>query len=307
MAPSPTPPRTGPRRRPGERIAPELGGASSDETQLSGAEAQLALCEPDHLRRLEQPLKYGFADRSSARKGLEVAAGVAIADRLGSIRQTAGPPIGRHGYMAIVWLGSRWLQLEQTAASAVPFTQYRLLHDFGWEESGKNARQALKRTLLNLQEARWEGEVNDSLTGKKTHEDHFGIIDRVLWPVVSDGRLERLGYIFLGSWFLEQLRHEAGVYIDWDVLRDLPPIARKLYGLLENDRFEEGEERRGVAGLLARAARSSRASARPARASATTWRPWPAPARPWRPTRAPATASPASGWPWTAAGPSSWS
>jgi hypothetical protein len=58
---------------------------------------------------------------------------------------------------------------------------------------------------------------------------------------VHDGRLERLGYIFLGSWFLEQLRHEAGVYIDWEVLRDLPPIARKLYGLLENDRFEEGD------------------------------------------------------------------
>jgi hypothetical protein len=167
---------------------------------------------------------------------------VVIADRLGSIRQTAGPPIGRHGYMAIVWLGSRWLQLEQATASAVPFTQYRLLHDFGWEESGKNARQALKRTLLNLQEARWEGEVNDTASGRKTHEDHFGIIDRVLWPVVQDGRLERLGYIFLGSWFLEQLRHEAGVYIDWDVLRDLPPIARKLYGLLENDRFEEGED-----------------------------------------------------------------
>ena len=107
---------TSPRARPGERRAPELGRVPSDEIQLSGAEAQLALCEPDHLRRLEQPLKYGFADRSSARKGLEVAAGVAIADRLGSIRQTAGPPIGRHGYMAIVWLGSRWLQLEHTAA-----------------------------------------------------------------------------------------------------------------------------------------------------------------------------------------------
>jgi hypothetical protein len=236
---SPTPRRneTIPLERPGVR---RRDGAAADDNHLSGAEAQLALCEPDHLRRLEQPLKYGFADRSSARKGLEVAAGVAIADRLGSIRQTAGPPIGRHGYMAIVWLGSRWLQLEQAGASAVPFTQYRLLHDFGWAESGKNARQALKRTLLNLQEARWEGEVNDSETGRKTHEDHFGIIDRVLWPVVSDGRLERLGYIFLGSWFLEQLRHEAGVYIDWDVLRDLPPIARKLYGLLENDRFEDG-------------------------------------------------------------------
>ncbi|MDX6555127.1 MAG: hypothetical protein QOD86_1322 [Miltoncostaeaceae bacterium] len=233
-----------PHSRPGLalRLAPEPPRPPAEELQAHGAEEQLALCAPDHLRRLEQPLKYGFADRSSARKGLEVAAGVAIADRLGSIRQTAGPPIGRHGYMAIVWLGSRWLQLEHPGAAAVPFTQYRLLHDFGWEESGKNARQALKRTLLNLQEARWEGEVNDSLTGRKTHEDHFGIIDRVLWPVVADGRVERLGYIFPGSWFLEQLRHEAGVYIDWELLRELPPIARKLYGLLENDRFEEGEQ-----------------------------------------------------------------
>jgi hypothetical protein len=225
-----------PRRAP-LRLAPEL--ATGEETRVRlGAEEQLALCAPDHLRRLEQPLRYGFADRSSARKGLEVAAGVAIADRLGSIRQTAGPPIGRHGYMAIVWLGSRWLQLEQASATAVPFTQYRLLHDFGWQDSGKNARQALKRTLLNLQEARWQGEVNDPVTGRKSHEDHFGIIDRVLWPVVEDGRVERLGYIFLGSWFLEQLRHEAGAYLDWAIMRDLPPIARKLYGLLENDRFE---------------------------------------------------------------------
>lgn len=223
------------------RLAPELVSGEEGRAR-SGVEEQLALCEPDHLRRLEQPLRYGFADRSSARKGLEVAAGVAIADRLGSIRQTAGPPIGRHGYMAIVWLGSRWLQLESANAPAVPFTQYRLLHDFGWQDSGKNARQALKRTLLNLQEARWEGEVNDPETGRKTHEDHFGIIDRVLWPVVEDGRVERLGYIFLGSWFLEQLRHEAGAYLDWAIMRDLPPIARKLYGLLENDRFESADD-----------------------------------------------------------------
>jgi hypothetical protein len=132
--------------------------------------------------------------------------------------------------------------LENSGASAVPFTQYRLLKDFGWEKSGKPARDALKRTLANLQEARWQGEINDATTGKKTHEDHFGIIDRVLWPVVEDGRVERVGYIFLGSWFSEQLRHEAGAYLDWGVLRDLPPIARKLYGLLENDRFEVMED-----------------------------------------------------------------
>jgi hypothetical protein len=235
--------------RPPLRLAPQVSRPSGgEEVGLRGAEEQLALCEPDHLRRLDQPLRYGFADRSSARKGLEVAAGVAIADRLGAIRQTAGPPIGRHGYMAIVWLGSRWLQLEHPGAAAVPFTQYRLLHDFGWGDSGRPARQALKRTLLNLQEARWEGEVNDPRTGRKTHEDHFGIIDRVLWPVVRDGRVERLGYIFLGSWFLDQLRHEAGAYLDWAIIRDLPPIARKLYGLLENDRFEpreDGEEWQG--------------------------------------------------------------
>ncbi|HET7042531.1 MAG TPA: hypothetical protein VFI13_10950, partial [Gemmatimonadales bacterium] len=104
MAHPPRPPADiSPLPRPGARPRAAAAGPA-DELQASGAEAQLALCEPDHLRRLEQPLKYGFADRTSARKGLEVAAGVAIADRLGSIRQTAGPPIGRHGYMAIVWL-----------------------------------------------------------------------------------------------------------------------------------------------------------------------------------------------------------
>jgi hypothetical protein len=210
---------------------------TSDEPGLSGVQEQLALVEPDNLRRLEQPLRWGFADRSTARKGLEIAAGFAIADRLGAIRQTQGPPIGRHGYMLIVWLGSRWLQLEQPGATAVPFNQYRLLRDFGWGDAGKPARQALRKTLLGLQEARWEGEVNDAVTGHKTHEDHFGIIDRVLWPVAANGVLERPGYIFLGSWFLEQLRNEAGEWLDWAIVRDLPPIARKFYGLLENDRF----------------------------------------------------------------------
>src|SRR5438093_570210 len=136
--------------RPLLRLAPRPRRApAGDEAGLRGAQEQLALCAPDHLRRLEQPLRYGFADRTSARKGLEVAAGVAIADRLGSIRQTAGPPIGRHGYMAIVWLG---------------------------------------------------------------------------------------------SWFRDELRPEAGAYLDWAIVRDLPPIARKLYGLLENDRFEALDE-----------------------------------------------------------------
>ena len=305
MARRPSPTSPGPARPATRRLAPELAG-SSDDIQVSGAEAQLALCEPDHLRRLEQPLKYGFADRSSARKGLEVAAGVAIADRLGSIRQTAGPPIGRHGYMAIVWLGSRRLQLEQAAASAVPFTQYRLLHDFGWEESGKNARQALKRTLLNLQEARWEGEVNDSVSGKKTHEDHFGIIDRVLWPVVHDGRLERLGYIFLGSWFLEQLRHEAGVYIDWDVLRDLPRSPASCTGCSRTTGSRSARTARSGR-PTGWARRSLRAWGRPAHASATTWPRWPARARRSRAIPARGTASPGSGSPSTATWCSNWS
>ena len=252
-SPSPAPPTPLLAAVPVSAAAPELSGAGSEETQLSGAEAQLALCEPDHLRRLEQPLKYGFADRSSARKGLEVAAGVAIADRLGSIRQTAGPPIGRHGYMAIVWLGSRWLQLEHTAASAVPFTQYRLLHDFGWEESGKNARQALKRTLLNLQEARWEGEVNDSLTGKKTHEDHFGIIDRVLWPVVQRRPPGAPG-LHLPRQLVPRAAAPRGRRLHrlGRAARPAPHRPQALRAARERP-LRGGRGRRGVAGLLARA------------------------------------------------------
>ncbi len=217
---------------------------SRDEPAITGLQEQLALIEPQNLRRLEQPLRHGFADRSTARKGLEIAAGTAIADRLGTIHQKQGPEIGRNGYLMIVWLGSRWLQMEAPGNTAVPFTQGRVLRDFGWENAGKPARQALRKALLNLQEARWEGEVNDPVTGHKTHEDHFGIIDRVMWPVHSNGKLERPGAIFLGSWFLDQLRNEAGEWLDWDIVRDLPPIARKFYGLLENDRFMSRENGR---------------------------------------------------------------
>lgn len=220
-------------------MSAHLRTGSQDDPTITRLQEQLALIEPQAMRRLEQPLRSGFADRVSARKGLEVAAGFAIADRLGSIRQTQGREIGRNGYMLIVWLGSRWLQMEAPDNTAIPFTQYRLLQDFGWGDSGKPARQALKRTLLGLQEARWEGEVNDAVTGKKTHEDHFGIIDRVMWPLTANGRLERPGYIFLGSWFLDQLRNEAGVWLDWGSFRELPPIARKFYGLLENERFSQ--------------------------------------------------------------------
>ncbi len=208
-----------------------------DEPALTGLQEQLALIEPQNLARLEQPLRHGFADRSTARKGLEIAAGVAIADRLGTISQKQGRQIGPNAYKMIVWLGSRWLQMEAPGNTAVPFTQYRILHDFSWQHNGKPARQALRQTLLNLQEARWEGEVNDPVTGRKTHEDHFGIIDRIIWPVIANGKAQRQGAIFLGSWFLEQLRNEAGEWLDWDIVRDLPPIARKFYGLLENDRF----------------------------------------------------------------------
>ena len=123
-----------------------------------------------------------------------------------------------------------------------PFTQYRLLHDFGWEESGKNARQALKRTLLNLQEARWEGEVNDSVTGRKTHEDHFGIIDRVLWPVVrtaaSSGSATSSSAP--GSW--SSCATRRGSTSTGTSCGTSPPSPASCSGCSENDRFEPGDD-----------------------------------------------------------------
>ena len=157
--------------------------------------------------------------------------------------------------MAIVWLGSRWLQLERRPPRPFPSPSTGCCTTSAGRSPARTPARPSSAPCSTSRRPAGRARSTTPVTGKKTHEDHFGIIDRVLWPVVEDGRVERLGYIFLGSWFLEQLRHEAGVYIDWDVLRDLPPIARKLYGLLENDRFEpEGERGRGVAGVLARAA-----------------------------------------------------
>ena len=62
------------------------------------------------------------------------------------------------------------------------------------------------------------------------------------------------------------------------MLRDLPPIARKLYGLLENDRFEVGEDGEEWQAYWMGAPLFA-AWGRPAHASATMWPRWPARAR----------------------------
>ena len=305
--PSPTPAPPTPPRPPRPPAGPRARRRQRRRSRRSGAEAQLALCEPDHLRRLEQPLKYGFADRSSARKGLEVAAGVAIADRLGSIRQTAGPPIGRHGYMAIVWLGSRWLQLEQAAASAVP------VHP---------VPAAARLRLGGVRQERPPGPQADApeppggalggrgqRLGQRQEDPRGPLRDHRPGAVAGGpGRAPRAARLHLPRQLVPRAAAPRGRRLHRLGRAARPPPHRPQALRPARERPLRGRARTARSGRpTGWVPPSLRASARPAPASATTWPRWRAPARRSRAIRAPATASPASGSRSTATWCSSWS
>ena len=134
------------RRHPGQRRRGPAGALRARPPAAAGAAAQVRLRRPlqrpqgprgGRRRRDRRPPRLDPPDRRARRSAATATWRSSGSGRAGSSSSRRRP-------------------------RRCPFTQYRLLHDFGWEESGKNARQALKRTLLNLQEARWEGEVNDS-------------------------------------------------------------------------------------------------------------------------------------------------
>jgi hypothetical protein len=59
------------------------------------------------------------------------------------------------------------------------------------------------------------------------------------------GQLRRYGWVELGSWLLEQLRGEHLTFVDWPTLRSFErPLAKRLYLLLEAERFAMGSEKR---------------------------------------------------------------
>ena len=76
--------------------------------------------------------------------------------------------------------------------------------------------------------------------------ERFHLIDR--WRAGhpnTSGQLRRYGWVELGSWLLEQLRGEHLTFVDWPTLRSFErPLAKRLYLLLEAERFALGSEKR---------------------------------------------------------------
>jgi hypothetical protein len=63
--------------------------------------------------------------------------------------------------------------------------------------------------------------------------------------VDTAGKLRSHGWVELGGWLLEQLRGDHLTFLDWPTLRDFErPIAKRLYALLEAERFAQGPEKR---------------------------------------------------------------
>ena len=143
-------------------------------------------------------------------KALRSLPGFAIADRLGSIRQTRPPhrPPRLHGSSSGLARGG--CSSSSPAATAVPFNQYRLLHDFGWGDAGKPARQALSARCSACRRPAGRARSTTPRPGTRPTRTTSASSTGCCGRSGQNGRLERPGYIFLGSWFLDQLGTRPG-------------------------------------------------------------------------------------------------
>jgi len=168
-------------------------------------------------------------------------------DRFGSFAIEPGPrgALTVTELEVLTWLCSRWRELSEPRLRRVPLSLSQLASDFGWAGSGNHLRR-LADALDRLTDAAITSEVWAPREHEARMRERFHLIDR--WRAGDpnrSGQLRRYGWVELGSWLLEQLRGEHLTFVDWPTLRSFErPLAKRLYLLLEAERFALGPEKR---------------------------------------------------------------
>lgn len=112
---------------------------------------------------------------------------------------------------------------------------YSIAKLMGVTPSGKISRdikKALQRMLFTGIESKG---AYYSKSKKKWIEDNFHIIDRIIFKgeELSDGEIADTNYLFLNSWYLENINARYVKPLDYTYYRSLnSPIARRIYELL---------------------------------------------------------------------------
>jgi hypothetical protein len=190
-----------------------------------------------------------------ARKGLWRAGGVGTGeqvDALGAVRRIdSGPTLGALAFDVMVWICSRWRELDVPDERAVPFTLAGLTDDLAWKRGG-GATHDLAATVDALTQATFRARVFNATT-REMRVDTFGLVDR--WERGErdrPGRTAESGFLVLGDWLHEQLGRGNLTYLSWSELRALRGHAsRRLFAYLEAERFESRFRREVDAGLYA--------------------------------------------------------
>jgi hypothetical protein len=169
------------------------------------------------------------------------------ADQLGMVQRIdAGPPLGTLAFDVIVWVCSRWRELEEVRERHVPLTLEAMAADLGWRKGG-GAAVELGRTLDALRQATFRARVYNARL-KEIRIDTFGLIDR--WERGEPDRSRqsaRPGVLVIGDWLHEQLACSHITFVNWTELRRLSSgTARRLLVYLEAERFTGSVWRRRI-------------------------------------------------------------
>jgi len=175
-----------------------------------------------------------------ARKGLWRAGRALgdINDAMGIVQRIdTGRPLGALAFDIIVWVCSRWRELDDPRARAVPFTLTGLADDLGWGRGG-GACVDLADAVDALTQATFRARVFNAAV-REVRIDTFGLVDR--WERGERDRPERrsqAGFLVLGDWLLQQLRAGNVTYVSWSQMRALrAQTSRRLLIFLEAERF----------------------------------------------------------------------
>jgi hypothetical protein len=231
-------------------VEPE-SAAPQDEAEREGGDGELALAS----LRLVDPHR-ACIETNLTRRGFWVAVAGGVRqlslpldgeDRFGTFTVEPGP----RGALTVLelevvtWLCSRWRELGNPHQRRIPLSLSQLASDFGWPGGGSHLRR-LTVALDRLRQASITAEVWAPGEHEPRLRRHFGLVGE--WQAGSpdaEGQLRRRGWVEIGSWLLEQLRGEHLTFLDWPTLREFErPIAKRLYALLEAERFSDGPEKR---------------------------------------------------------------
>jgi hypothetical protein len=173
-------------------------------------------------------------------------------DLLGRVQVSA--PLTIFDLDVFCWLCWRWRE-ERPATGALKFTIYRVAQELYGRKAGRAERQKLRASLNRLLSVVVTLEGFNAVTGER-EPSVIASKAHLIETLVDRAELERPDArnrgslrgdtveVKLASWLSRQLEAGHYTYLDWQILRDLSGLAKRLWVYLEAERFKTSDRAR---------------------------------------------------------------